>query len=145
MGGHQNAHLRVKVPVARPAQVWHPLLGQAERAPVLGLGWDPQRELRSFQSRDLDLATERRDVDRRGDLDVEIVTGALHDRGRAKVVGTRTYGKGVFQEIEPLPNGGALDFTVGEYFTPNGTNLGGGGVLAGVLLLAGGFWLGRHW
>jgi carboxyl-terminal processing protease len=61
----------------------------------------------------------------------EIVTGALQDRGRAKVVGTRTYGKGVFQEIQPLPNGGALDFTVGEYFTPNGRNLGGGGVRRG--------------
>jgi carboxyl-terminal processing protease len=61
----------------------------------------------------------------------EIVTGALQDRGRAKVVGTRTYGKGVFQEIDPLPNGGALDFTVGEYFTPNGHNLGGGGVRRG--------------
>ena len=33
------------------------------------------------------------------------------------VVGTRTFGKGVFQEIEPLSNGGALDITVGEYFT----------------------------
>jgi carboxyl-terminal processing protease len=54
----------------------------------------------------------------------EIVTGALKDRGRALVVGTRTYGKGVFQEIEPLSNGGALDITVGEYFTPNGQNLG---------------------
>jgi carboxyl-terminal processing protease len=61
----------------------------------------------------------------------EIVTGALQDRGRAKVVGTHTYGKGVFQEIEPLPNGGALDFTVGEYFTPSGRNLGGGGVRRG--------------
>jgi carboxyl-terminal processing protease len=61
----------------------------------------------------------------------EIVTGALQDRGRAKVVGTHTYGKGVFQEIQPLPNGGALDFTVGEYFTPNGHNLGGGGVRRG--------------
>ena len=61
----------------------------------------------------------------------EIVTGALQDRGRAKVVGTHTYGKGVFQEIDPLPNGGALDFTVGEYFTPNGHNLGGGGVRRG--------------
>ena len=61
----------------------------------------------------------------------EIVTGALQDRGRAKVVGTHTYGKGVFQEIEPLANGGALDFTVGEYFTPNGRNLGGGGVKQG--------------
>ena len=61
----------------------------------------------------------------------EIVTGALQDRGRAKVVGTHTYGKGVFQEIQPLPNGGALDFTVGEYFTPSGRNLGGGGVRKG--------------
>lgn len=61
----------------------------------------------------------------------EIVTGALKDRHRAKVVGTHTYGKGVFQEIEPLSNGGALDITVGEYFTPNGRNLGGGGVREG--------------
>ena len=61
----------------------------------------------------------------------EIVTGALQDRHRATVVGTRTYGKGVFQEIERLSNGGALDITVGEYFTPNGRNLGGGGVSKG--------------
>ncbi len=61
----------------------------------------------------------------------EIVTAALQDRGRARIVGTRTYGKGVFQEIEPLPGGGALDITVGEYFTPNGRNLGGGGVRQG--------------
>ena len=45
----------------------------------------------------------------------------------ATVVGTRTYGKGVYQEVEELPNGGALDITVGEYFTPKGRNLGGGG------------------
>jgi carboxyl-terminal processing protease len=70
-------------------------------------------------------------VDRGTASAAEIVTGALHDRGRAKVIGTHTYGKGVFQEIEPLPNGGALDFTVGEYFTPNGHNLGGGGVKEG--------------
>ncbi len=70
-------------------------------------------------------------VDRGTASAAEIVTGALKDRGRAKVVGTHTYGKGVFQEIQPLPNGGALDITVGEYFTPNGTNLGGGGVREG--------------
>jgi carboxyl-terminal processing protease len=61
----------------------------------------------------------------------EIVTGALHDRGRAKVVGTHTYGKGVFQEVQTLSNGGALDITVGEYFTPSNRNLGGGGVREG--------------
>jgi carboxyl-terminal processing protease len=54
----------------------------------------------------------------------EIVAGALQDRDRATVVGRRTFGKGVFQEIEPLSNGGALDITVGEYFTPKGRNLG---------------------
>jgi carboxyl-terminal processing protease len=54
----------------------------------------------------------------------EIVTGALQDRGRAEVVGTHTFGKGVFQEVRELSNGGALDITVGEYFTPKGRNLG---------------------
>ncbi len=61
----------------------------------------------------------------------EIVTGALQDHERAKVVGTRTFGKGVFQEVRELENGGALDITVGEYFTPDGRNLGGGGVKQG--------------
>ncbi|HVS29543.1 MAG TPA: S41 family peptidase, partial [Solirubrobacteraceae bacterium] len=61
----------------------------------------------------------------------EIVAGALQDGQRARVVGTPTFGKGVFQEVEPLPNGGALDITVGEYFTPKGRNLGGGGVRQG--------------
>jgi carboxyl-terminal processing protease len=61
----------------------------------------------------------------------EIVTAALQDHRRATVVGTHTFGKGVFQEEEPLANGGALDITVGEYFTPDGRNLGGGGVKQG--------------
>ncbi len=70
-------------------------------------------------------------VDRGTASAAEIVTGALQDRHRALVVGTHTYGKGVFQEIQPLSNGGALDITVGEYFTPSGRNLGGGGVREG--------------
>ena len=61
----------------------------------------------------------------------EIVTAALQDHRRATVVGTHTFGKGVFQEEQALSNGGALDITVGEYFTPNGRNLGGGGVKEG--------------
>lgn len=54
----------------------------------------------------------------------EIVTGALQDHGRATVVGTRTFGKGVFQRVEPLSSGGALDITAGQFFTPKGRNLG---------------------
>ncbi|MCW3029645.1 MAG: family peptidase, partial [Solirubrobacterales bacterium] len=61
----------------------------------------------------------------------EIVTAALQDHHRATVVGTHTFGKGVFQEEQPLSNGGELDISVGEYFTPNGRNLGGGGVKQG--------------
>jgi carboxyl-terminal processing protease len=61
----------------------------------------------------------------------EIVTAALQDHHRATVVGTHTYGKGVFQELEPLAGGGAIKITVGEYYTPNGRNLGGSGVKEG--------------
>jgi carboxyl-terminal processing protease len=61
----------------------------------------------------------------------EIVTAALQDHHRATVVGTHTFGKGVFQEEQGLANGGALDITVGEFFTPDGRNLGGGGVKQG--------------
>ena len=53
----------------------------------------------------------------------EIVTGALRDKGRAKVVGEKTFGKGVFQEIEFLSDGSILELTVGSYFLPKGDNL----------------------
>jgi carboxyl-terminal processing protease len=58
----------------------------------------------------------------------EIVTGALRDRKRATVVGTKTFGKGVFQEVENLPNGGSLDLTVGSYYLPSGENISGKGI-----------------
>lgn len=61
----------------------------------------------------------------------EIVAGALQDRKRALLVGTRTFGKGVFQEVLPLSNGGAIDITVGQYFLPSGRNLGGPGTKPG--------------
>jgi carboxyl-terminal processing protease len=61
----------------------------------------------------------------------EIVAAALQDRRGARVVGTHTFGKGVFQQVSPLPNGGALELTVGEYFTPKGRTLGGGGIRRG--------------
>jgi carboxyl-terminal processing protease len=53
----------------------------------------------------------------------EIVTGALRDRGRAKVVGTRTFGKGLVQEVEHLSNGGVLDLTVANYYLPDGETI----------------------
>jgi carboxyl-terminal processing protease len=53
----------------------------------------------------------------------EIVTAALEQSGVAKVVGTTSFGKGVFQDVIPLDNGGALDLTVGEYLTRDGTSI----------------------
>ena len=53
----------------------------------------------------------------------EIVTGALRDRKRAKVVGTRTFGKGLVQEIQNLSNGGVLDITVANYYLPGGETI----------------------
>jgi carboxyl-terminal processing protease len=70
-------------------------------------------------------------VDRNSASAAEIVAGALQDRHRAKLVGTRTFGKGVFQEVIELSNGGALDITAGQYFTPSGRNLGGKGTSTG--------------
>jgi len=59
----------------------------------------------------------------------EIVAGAILDRGRGQLVGEKTFGKGVFQEVEPLSNGGALDLTVGRYYLPNGENIGTRGIV----------------
>jgi carboxyl-terminal processing protease len=53
----------------------------------------------------------------------EIVTAALQQNDLATVVGTTTFGKGTFQEIIPLESGAALDLTVGEYLTADGTSI----------------------
>jgi carboxyl-terminal processing protease len=62
-------------------------------------------------------------IDRGTASAAEIMTAALQDDAHATVVGTRSYGKGVFQEEHDLANGGALKLTVGEYFTPSSENL----------------------
>ncbi|MBK8293248.1 MAG: S41 family peptidase [Solirubrobacterales bacterium] len=58
----------------------------------------------------------------------EILAAALQTDVDAPVVGTRTYGKGVFQQVIDLDNGGALDLTVGEFFTADGVSLAGKGL-----------------
>jgi carboxyl-terminal processing protease len=62
-------------------------------------------------------------IDRNTASAAEILTAALADDGGATTVGTRSYGKGVFQQEVHLSNGGALKLTIGEYFTPEGVNL----------------------
>jgi carboxyl-terminal processing protease len=58
----------------------------------------------------------------------EILTAALKQNDLATVVGTRTYGKGVFQEVLHLAAGGALDLTIGQYLTSDGSSILGVGV-----------------
>ena len=49
----------------------------------------------------------------------EILAGALKDNGKAILVGTKTYGKGIIQELHQLSDGSGLKITVSEYYTPN--------------------------
>jgi carboxyl-terminal processing protease len=58
----------------------------------------------------------------------ELLTGALQDRGRAVVVGSRTFGKGAVQQPTPLPGGSVVERTVGQYTTPDGRDLDGTGI-----------------
>ncbi len=67
-------------------------------------------------------------VDRGSASASEIVAGALQDRGRATVVGTKTFGKGVVQEVETLSNGGTLSLTVASYYLPSGVNISDKGI-----------------
>jgi carboxyl-terminal processing protease len=58
----------------------------------------------------------------------EIVTGALKDHGRATIIGTRTFGKGLVQSIVDLGNGAALKLTTAVYLTPDGTSINNTGI-----------------
>ena len=53
----------------------------------------------------------------------EILAGALKDLGKAKIVGTKTFGKGVIQQLLTLPDGSGLKITSEEYLTPNKTKI----------------------
>jgi carboxyl-terminal processing protease len=67
-------------------------------------------------------------VDRYSASSAEVVAAALHDNGRAKLVGEHTFGKAVVQSIDPLENGGALALTTARYFTPAGADISRKGV-----------------
>ena len=58
----------------------------------------------------------------------EILAAALSDHGLAELVGERTFGKGTFQEVIELENGGAIDLTIGEFVTSEGRSLANKGI-----------------
>ncbi|HCX63448.1 S41 family peptidase [Sedimentibacter sp.] len=59
----------------------------------------------------------------------EIMAGAMKDTGRATLIGTKTFGKGIVQSVQQFGNQGeGVKMTVSEYFTPNGVNIHGIGI-----------------
>ena len=53
----------------------------------------------------------------------EILSGALKDYKKAKLVGKKTFGKGLVQKVVPLPNMTGVNITIARYLTPNGTDI----------------------
>ncbi len=58
----------------------------------------------------------------------EIFAGAVQDYGKAEIIGTQTYGKGVVQNLFDLKDGTCVKLTPSEYFTPKGRNIDGKGI-----------------
>ena len=66
----------------------------------------------------------------------EVLAGALKDNGRARVVGSRTFGKGSVQTLLPLDNGDSVKLTTARYFTPSGKSIQARGIEPDVVLHA---------
>jgi carboxyl-terminal processing protease len=64
----------------------------------------------------------------------EIVAGALQDHGRATVIGTSTFGKGLVQTVVPLSKGRAIKLTTSRYFTPSGDSINETGITPDVYI-----------
>ncbi len=64
----------------------------------------------------------------------EIVSGAIRDNNRGKLVGIKTYGKGLVQSMRTLVDGSGLTVTVAKYLTPNGTDINKAGITPDIVV-----------
>lgn len=64
----------------------------------------------------------------------EVLAGALRDNGRARIVGSRTFGKGSVQTVLPLDNGDSVKLTTARYYTPSGKSIQASGIVPDVVL-----------
>lgn len=53
----------------------------------------------------------------------EIFSGAMKDYHKAKLIGTKTFGKGMVQKVIPMPNETGINLTIAKYLTPNGNDI----------------------
>jgi len=58
----------------------------------------------------------------------EVLSGAIKDYNAGKLVGTTSFGKGLVQQIRPLPDGSAMKITIAKYYTPSGNYIHGKGI-----------------
>ena len=64
----------------------------------------------------------------------EVLAGALRDNNRARVIGSRTFGKGSVQTVLPLDNGDSVKLTTARYYTPSGKSIQASGIVPDVVL-----------
>ena len=64
----------------------------------------------------------------------EIFSGAIKDNKRGVIVGTQSFGKGLVQEINKLPNSSGINITIQKYLTPNGTDIHKKGITPDVVI-----------
>ena len=64
----------------------------------------------------------------------EVLAGALRDNGRARIVGSRSFGKGSVQTVLPLDNGDSVKLTTARYYTPSGKSIQATGIVPDVEL-----------
>ena len=64
----------------------------------------------------------------------EVLAAALRDNGRARIAGSRTFGKGSVQTVQPLDNGDSIKLTTARYYTPSGRSIQALGITPDVVL-----------
>ena len=62
-------------------------------------------------------------VDKNTASSAEIFTGIMRDYKKATIIGTKTYGKGIVQQVIPLDDGSAIKITIAKYFIPSGDDI----------------------
>ena len=73
-------------------------------------------------------------VDKHSASASEIVSGSLHDLGRAKLIGQKTFGKGLVQNVRPIAHGGHIKVTTSKYYLPSDSCIQGVGITPDIVM-----------